>query len=420
MKHNYDLHGMLLGVATASTQIEGNETNNNWYDWYKKGHIKDNSDPNIATKHYELYKEDIELLKKMKIQCIRLSLEWSRIEPNENEFNQEALNHYKEELHLLNENGIKPLVTLWHFSNPMWFENKGAFLNKDAKNIFMKYAEKVIVELGNEVEAWVTINEPNVYALNGYMSDEWPPEENNFFKMIKVNNTFVDIHIACYEMIHKYYPNAKVGSSLHVRSFMPKNKNNIYHIFATKMVKDMFQTNLARAMNYGVYSFPYKACKKGKYYDFIGINYYARTCCSGFSNGTRENCAKNDLDWEIYPEGLRELVKEYYNKYKAPIYITENGTCDNNDAFRCLYLYEHFNQIKDLEFVQRYYHWCFVDNFEWAEGMSAKFGIVQIDYPNQNRTIKKSGYFYTKMIENNGVTEEMYKEYVENEKYNIR
>jgi len=256
--------------------------------------------------------------------------------------------------------------------------------------------------------------------MNSYFGGDWPPGENSFFKYVQIENRLISLHIKTYKMIHEMVKDANVGTALHVRSFTPKNEKNPFHKFATYIAKRFFQTSLAKAMNYGKSSFPFKGNEKGKYYDFIGINYYSRSTCSGFKDGVKENCPKNDLGWEIYPEGLRENCLEYFNEYKAPIYITENGTCDNNDEFRCRYLYDHFKVIADLDFVERYYHWCFTDNFEWLEGESARFGLVHTNYKTQNRTIKKSGQFFSKVIANNGVTEKMYKEFVENEKYNIR
>ena len=111
--------GMLLGAATAATQIEGGDQNNNWYDWYRRGYIKDNSDPSVATEHYVRWREDLDLMADMGLQCYRFGLEWSRIEPEEGVFSQEALDHYREEITAMKERGIRPLLTLHHFSNPL-------------------------------------------------------------------------------------------------------------------------------------------------------------------------------------------------------------------------------------------------------------------------------------------------------------
>ena len=161
-----------------------------------------------------------------------------------------------------------------------------------------------------------------------------------------------------------------------------------------------------------------KNISKGEYLDFIAINYYTRTTVSGLGDGTKADAFKNDLGWEIYPEGLIRLAEWLYQLLNRPIYITENGTCDNSDTFRSKYIYEHLKAITESDLpIIRYYHWCFCDNFEWLEGESSRFGIVHIDYETQERTIKQSGEFYSKMIEAKGVTQELCEQYVKPQKY---
>ena len=135
----------------------------------------------------------------------------------------------------------------------------------------------------------------------------------------------------------------------------------------------------------------------------------------------RANSPHNDLGWEIYPQGLAELCVSMWKEYAAPVYITENGTCDLDDSFRCRYIYEHLKAAAECPApVERYYHWCFCDNFEWIEGSSARFGLVHVDYATQERRIKRSGEFYAKLIQNGGATQEMYDEYVAQQVYNVR
>ena len=127
---------------------------------------------------------------------------------------------------------------------------------------------------------------------------------------------------------------------------------------------------------------------------------------------------RNDLGWEIYPEGIVRCANEVYSILKRPIYITENGTCDNNDTFRCRYIYDHLKVLCESDLpVERYYHWCFCDNFEWIEGESARFGLVHVDYETQKRTIEKSGRFFSGVIQADGVTEEIYEKYVKSQEY---
>jgi len=184
----------------------------------------------------------------------------------------------------------------------------------------------------------------------------------------------------------------------------------------------MFQDALTNACLLGRFIFPFKKYGKvrsGIYADFLGLNYYTRSTVSSLADGVREDSARNDLGWEIYPEGIAKCAGDLYKLLKKPIYITENGTCDNNDSFRCRYIYDHLKSLVNSGLpVERYYHWCFTDNFEWCEGESARFGLIHIDYEKQKRTIKRSGQFYSLMIKNKSVTSEMYDEYIAPQKYN--
>jgi beta-glucosidase len=219
------------------------------------------------------------------------------------------------------------------------------------------------------------------------------------------------------------YANTKVGFAHHARVFEPQSKNNPLHRIIARLNSRMFQGLLTRACLLGRFSFPFKKYGKvrpGQYADFLGLNYYTRSTVSKLGDGVREGSPRNDLNWEIFPEGIAVCARELHELLKRPIYITENGTCDNNDSFRCRYIYEHLKALVESGLpVERYYHWCFTDNFEWAEGEKARFGIVHIDYETQKRTVKNSGRFFAAMIKNRGVTKEMYDELVAPQEYHL-
>lgn len=427
--HNFKLkEGMVLGVASAATQIEGGNIAHSWNDWAAKGHIKDGTSPSRANNHYELWREDTALLKKLGIKNYRLGIEWARIEPEQGIFDQEAIKHYQDELALLAEAGIRPLVTIHHFTNPMWFEEMGAFTKPENVKFFLAFVREVVIAFGGTVNEYITINEPNVYATFGYFYGEWPPGKKSFFEATKVMSVLVAAHIRAYRTIHRVrksmgYDDTKVSFANHMRVFDPANPKNPAHVAAAKATERFFQGSLTKAMYKGEFSWPISNVfniPKGVYCDFIAINYYTRSTVKGIGDGTKEGAPINDLGWEIYPEGIVRCAQKAYNVLQAPIYITENGTCDNTDSFRSRYLYDHIKAIceSDLPF-EKYYHWCFCDNFEWIEGETPRFGVVKIDYETQKRTIKKSGKFFADMIKNSGVTEEAYEKYVEESKYNV-
>lgn len=419
--------GFLLGVATCATQIEGGNCTHSWSDWADRGGVKDGTNPQRANDHWNRYQEDTCLMSDLKIQLYRFGVEWARIEPVMGVFDEGSIAHYREELRCLKEAGIKPLLTLHHFTNPMWFEQCGGFEKLENKKYFLRFIEKAVRSFGDLVSEYITINEPNVYATNGYFFGSWPPGKRSFSQSMRVMSVLTACHIEAYRLIHQVrtelgYSDTKVSFANHLRVFSPKNPKNILHKLSAHLLETCFQTAMTKAMCLGRFSFPISNpahLKTGVYADFSAVNYYTRSTVSGFADGVCHDAPINDLGWEIYPDGIVACAKMMLRILpNRPIYITENGTCDNSDAFRCRYLYEHLKAIADSGLpITRYYHWCFIDNFEWAEGESARFGIVYLDYPTQSRTIKQSGVFYRKIIENHGVTEAMYNTYVSGIQY---
>jgi beta-glucosidase len=423
----------MLGVATASAQIEGGDTNHSWHRWsHQKGNIADGTNCGVADDHWNRIDEDIELMKQLNIDTYRMSLEWSRIEPGKGKFSRDAIDHYRDEIIKLKNAGIIPLITLHHFSNPLWLEDSGAWTNSNVVKHFCDYAEYVFHHLGDLVSDWVTINEPNVYLVFGYVYGTWPPGKQNMRMYFKGAKNMIASHIAVYNKIHdlageKGLKDVKVGTCHHLRIFQSKNNGFaekkicalLERVFHDMFVTGMAEGKLLRPLGKG---YPFG---KGDYQDFFGINYYTRDIVSFnplniaqlFSETeVMDGSPVNDLGWEIYPEGLYALCKRYYERFKKPVFITENGTCDKHDAFRTKYIYDHLLQIeklrKDNIDVQRYYHWTLMDNFEWAEGLSARFGLIDVDYDTQKRHVRKSGLFYRDLCMRRGVTRDMIETYL--------
>jgi len=218
----------LLGTATASLQIEGGDTNNNWYRWAELGHIKDGTHCIVADDHWNRVDEDIELMKKLNSKVYRLSLEWSRIEPREGEFDSSAVEHYRLELEKLLKAGIKPLVTLHHFSNPLWLEDDGGWIDGRVTDRFERYTEHVVRSFGDLVSDWVTINEPNVYLLMGYIFGTWPPGKTSIRDYMKGAANIISAHIKSYRKIHEVrrqmgFEDTMVGVANHLRIYDPKH-----------------------------------------------------------------------------------------------------------------------------------------------------------------------------------------------------
>jgi len=263
----------------------------------------------------------------------------------------------------------------------------------------------------------VTINEPNVYVTNGYVYGTWPPGQKSISRAFRIMKKLTLCHLHAYKDIHAMYgtKEVRVGFANHLRVFIPFDRNPL-NVLQARLMKYFFQDALTKSMSTGKLTFPFgftAPLGKGRYYDYIGINYYTRSTIKNLAEKVPPNRPLNDLGWEIYPEGLSILCKEQYKKYHAPIWITENGTCDKDDIYRASYIYDHLRQITDNKLpVERYYHWTFIDNFEWAEGESAPFGLVKCDFESQERTVRKSGYFYSELIKRREVTDDMIKDYL--------
>ncbi len=425
----------MLGSATAATQIEGNDKNTNWYHWYKQGKIENNDNPFVASDHYNHLEEDLNILKELNQETYRLSVEWSRIEPKENEWSEDGIKYYRNELKALIDSGIKPLVTLHHFSHPEWFEQKGQWINKNSVDYFLRFVKKVLINIGDLVSDYCTINEPNVMVMSSFIDGDFPPGNKDDLKSyFKASKNLILSHIKSYELIHeirnnKGFNDTKVGFAMHYTYLEAdgKHKRTKYSLKAMNyLFHTIFEKGFIEAKSSFPITFSYEK-KYDRYCDFIGVNYYTRHVIYPSSNiatlfgeaaidKTIPKEELSDMGWQIYPKGLYYVIKEVYEKYKLPIYITENGIADKNDSKRASYIYEHLKEVGKLieegVDVQRFYYWSTMDNLEWNFGFWPKFGLVEIDYENGNRKIRESAKFYSEICKNKRVTKEMVEKYL--------
>ena len=423
----------VFGTATASVQIEGGDTNNSWYRWSRQpGRIADGSDCSTADDHWNRVGEDISLMQTLGVNGYRMSIEWSRIEPNPGRFDAGAMAHYRDEIEQLLAAGIRPMVTLHHFSNPLWLEDAGAWLNPAAIRQFARYAAHVYTHLGDLVCDWITINEPSVYLTFGHIWGDWPPGDQSIVNYFRGARHLIAAHIAAYGNIHELAkgqgrPTPRVAAAHHLRVFEPAG-GNLAEKWICRAFERLFHDIFAEGMATGRLLFPIGRgypFGKGDFQDMVAINYYTRDMIVfnpvkplQLFGDTRvkSGAPVNDLGWEIYPQGLFDLCSRYYRQYQKPVIITENGTPDRADAFRARYIYDHLREVSKLldagVDVRGYYHWSLMDNFEWAEGLDARFGLIEVDYATQTRRIRKSGEFYAEACRNHGVTEAMVEAYL--------
>jgi beta-glucosidase len=307
------------------------------------------------------------------------------------------------------------LVTLHHFSNPLWFEDRGGWLQAQAPERFLSYTRYVADGLRDLVFDWVTINEANIYLVFGYIFGEWPPGRNTVAGYLRGGRSMVQAHLLAYDELHRAEPSVSsasvlVGAAHHVRIFDPQ-RDRLVERALSRIYDRVFQDIFIAGMTDGSRLFPLGLGVGGTHRaaDFLGLNYYSRDMIAFRWNPgslfgeqrVRKGAEVSELGWEIYPEGLYRSARRYYERYRLPVFITENGICDRSDRRRPRYILEHLQQVKKLIDdgidVQRYYHWTLTDNFEWAEGESARFGLIELDYESQKRSIRRSGELYAEL-----------------------
>ena len=380
--------GFLWGSATSAYQVEGGINNCNWSDFKNAG---------VACDHYNRYKEDFDLLKKLNQNAYRLSIEWSRIEPKEGEFNEKEIEHYRKVLSALKEREIVSFVTLYHFTVPLWFEKKGGWLNCKSSEYFGRYVKEMVGSLEGYVDFWTTINEPLILASNSYFTGEWPPREKSFLKTIKVVKKLIQAHKKAYNVIHQAKREAKVSIAKSNIFFEPHHKK-----VATKL--------LVKEANHFWNEYFLNSIKKEL--DFIGLNYYfhhrLKFSLSHPRNwvGYNDNKKVTDIGWEIYPEGIYRVLKDL-RKYDLPVYITENGLADAQDKFRRDFIRDHLcwihKAIEEGIDIRGYFYWSLIDNFEWAKGYTPRFGLVEIDYNTLERKPRSSASYYARICKDNSL-----------------
>jgi len=375
----------LFGSATSAHQIEGH-LNNDWARWEKiPGNISDGKTSEVSADSWNKWREDIQLLKNTSQNAYRFSIEWSKIEPREGFFDKKAIAHYQEIIDELVKNNITPMVTLFHFTCPLWIDDIGGVANRKFAWYFARFAGRMVKEYGDQVELWSVLNEPTVYVSAGYFFGNWyPGRKAAYFLGIKALNNLIFAHKQAYLSMKKQNLRVKVGIAMNMTALISAQNtwcNRILTRFE-KWVANEYVINRVR-----------------KQLDFLGINHYMlhKVQCRKpmiFDDPG----VKNDHGWAIHPEGIYQIIMESRH-WKLPMYITENGTADASDKLRQKFIFDFLTEcsraITDGADLRGYFHWSLIDNFEWASGYSMKFGLHTI-----NRKPRPSAEVYKKVIEN--------------------
>ena len=415
--------GFLWGTATAAHQVEGNNTNNQWWKWEQDGHT--NGKSGLACDWWGgRWREDFDRAAETGQNAHRFSVEWSRIQPTPDRWDEDALEKYRAILRGLKERGMMPMVTLHHFSDPLWVYEKGAWENAEVVAWFEKFVRKTVEALKEYCTLWCTVNEPNVYALTGYANGAFPPGVNDLKRAIQVEANLLRGHVAAYHAIHEIQREARVGYALHYRpmvakSWSPLDKvmRNIRYSGINMAFPSGISTGVLRSP-VGNISIPEA---KGTQ-DYLGINYYSQDTISFNLANPKELFTHTGYpaDAEMsesnfianLPDGFFDSLKWAVRTYpNLPIIVSENGVEDSKDTLRPRYLAQHIHAVwRAVNFnwpIKGYFHWSLVDNFEWERGWTQRFGLWEVDPETQKRTKRPSADLYAAICHENGLSSEM-------------
>jgi beta-glucosidase len=400
--------GFLWGTASAAHQVEGDNRNCDWWEFEQQpGRIANGDTSAIANDNYHRYREDFGLLRRLNQNAHRLSIEWSRIEPSRGEFDARQIRHYRDVLGDLREQGIEPMVTLHHFTSPLWFASKGGWSAPDAAHGFLPFVRHVVDQLGDLVGLWCTINEPTIYGANGWVFGDFPPgRKGDVVGLYRVTSNMRKAHELAYVAIKRKWPDAPVGLSHHKLLFLPASdrRRDRWAAQTSQMVLDRWPVapgQLRRIVE--------STC------DYVGIAHYWGQMCAFDARRPRDQFIRRfnvpgrpvtDMGLSADPSWMRTVLNELRELGK-PVYITENGLATGDDEWRSRYITETLANvllsIGDGVDVRGYFHWTNTDNFEWARGYATRFGLIDVDRKSLERTIKPSGHLYGRIAAANAL-----------------
>lgn len=422
----------LWGTATAAHHVEGN-MNNSWSHWenMEPGVIFQNHKHGRACEWWDgRWVEDFDRMQYLGHTTHRLSIEWSRIQPTPDGIDDTAVEKYRDMLQGLKQRGMRPMVSLHHFTNPMWFEDEGGWLSHRAVDRFTHWTQIAVERFGDLVDLWCTFNEPMVYAVQAYLVGMFYPGGHNLRKFYKASELLMRAHADSYHTIKAKYPSVEVGFAKHFLKLdaLPPRLINQRPV---QLVHRIFNMAFMEAAVTGMIELPWRKSvhvpELADSMDYMGVNFYQRYRggLAPFSPKTlflkqvpEPDAPYSPPMWgEIYPQGLFEILKMVWKVARKPIYITETGTPDKGDEVRRWYIARALHSVwHAINFnipVKGIYYWTLLDNFEWTAGYNPefKFGLYETNFETQERTLRPSGEFFREISLANALTSAMVEQY---------
>jgi len=417
--------GFLWGTATASHQVEGDNRGNDWWRWEQEpGHIAHGHRSGLACDWWGgRWQEDFDRAAADGQNAHRLSIEWSRLEPEPGRWDSAALETYRTILQGARDRGLVPIVTLHHFTNPAWLADAGGWLEPAAAERFTSFVRRAVGALQDLVDTWITINEPNAYAYAAYTAGAFPPGERDLRKGLSVMRTLIRAHAMAYHAIHEIQPHAQVGLAHNYRGMEAAHAWNPVERALASLRSSIYNDRIPQAVHDGRLRFPLGGEtleQAARTQDFLGLNYYTAETVTLDLRARSELFGRSGFPpgSDVSPTGFianrpagfwRALV--WARRFRLPILIAENGIEDETDRLRPRYLAAHLRQLwRAVNFnwnVRGYLHWTLVDSFEWERGWTQRFGLWSLDPDTQARGRRPSADLYAEICKANGLSSEM-------------
>jgi len=432
----------IWGAATASYQIEGawNEDGKGANIWDEFSHINGKVDHNEngdkACDHYHNFKEDVKLMSELGLKAYRFSISWARVIPDgTGKVNEKGIQFYKDLVDELLKYNITPLVTLYHWDLPAALNLKGGWLNPEISTWFENYTKVVVEALGTKVQNFITLNEPSVFLGCGYWEGSHAPGYKLGVKdILQIAHNIHMAHGKAAIVLRNAIPDVKIGLALATQPKIPVTPADEQAAYDAYFFNGLAGGAFFWSVNYWMDpimtgKYPEQLLKEagdlfpkfteedmkivGQKVDFIGLNIYEAQYQGNYVRA--EGTAHTELNWDVYPDALKWGILHNYKRYQLPVIITENGLSAHDwvsldgkvhDPNRIDFLNRYLKGLKEAAEmgcdVAGYFHWSFMDNFEWARGYNPRFGLVFVDYPTSKRIPKDSAYWYKSVIESNG------------------
>lgn len=413
--------GFRWGTAASAYQFEGDNTASDWWQWEQRpGAIARGDRSGVACDWWRHAEADFDRMVDLGLNAARISIEWSRLQPAPGAWDEGAEARYLVMLRALRDRGLEPLVTLNHFTLPAWVAARGGWMWDGIAPAFAAYAERVARAAAPLVDFWITINEPVGYLIGAYLLGRFPPGRRSLPAFLRAVAASVRAHAAAYHAIHRAVPHARIGIAAYLRAIDPADPRSWFDTWFARHYDQFtnwaYLNALATGRLAGMRGWGISIPEAAGTMDYVGVNYYTRSCVefdlrlphrAFVRDQPPKGAIVSDGGYgEVYPDGLMTVLRRA-RAYDLPIYITENGLPDADDDLRPAFVVEHLRRVAEAieegTPIRGYYHWALVDNFEWAEGWSLRFGLFALDPRTQTRTARPSAGVYAGICRRNAL-----------------